>query len=420
MAEIIKYEKKRVLVIEDHGEFRSSMRAMLDMFGAQTIDTAASGPAGLEYLRKYKYDIILSDYELGKGADGQQILEETRYTGLIKASSVFVLVTAATTVEMVMGALEFEPDGYITKPITFKDLQTRLNRIMQNKLVFSGIDDALDKKKFDLAIEECDKVISSHPKHALRALRTKGKLLIDKEEYVAAEQVYQSIIDDREIPWASLGVGKCLYLQKRYDEAEVLLKELAEADERFADAFDWLAKVFIAKGNHKKAEEALIDGIKRSPKSILRQKELGNVALKMEDWTIAEKAYRKAVSLGKFSCFKAPETYTSLAKALQIKIQNNKGRLGLDAFNESIRLLDTVEKEYSRRDDVVFESTILRGETYINIGNKDSEVTKCLNKSKSIYDEYPGHVPEALAHLYADHLKHAGFETDAEDVLSNI
>ena len=123
--DLIPYHKKRVLIIEDLAEMRSSMKSMLSTLGVQEIETVNNGEEALAKLARKTYHIIFSDYELGRGKDGQQILEEIRYSALIPASTVYIMVTAAQTVEMVMGALECEPDGYIAKPVTLEILRTR-------------------------------------------------------------------------------------------------------------------------------------------------------------------------------------------------------------------------------------------------------------------------------------------------------
>ena len=62
---------------------------MMALLGASSIDTASSGWEATQMINERHYDIILSDYNLDKGKDGQQVLEEARYTNRLKASSLF-------------------------------------------------------------------------------------------------------------------------------------------------------------------------------------------------------------------------------------------------------------------------------------------------------------------------------------------
>ena len=54
------------------------MKSMLGNMGVQNVETINSGEEALNKLRSNHYDIIFSDYELGRGKDGQQVLEECR------------------------------------------------------------------------------------------------------------------------------------------------------------------------------------------------------------------------------------------------------------------------------------------------------------------------------------------------------
>ncbi|MEY8263499.1 MAG: response regulator, partial [Bermanella sp.] len=67
---------KRILAIDDLVESRSAMKKMLTILGAETVDVAMDGDEASDYILNNDYDLIISDYNLGRGRDGQQILEE--------------------------------------------------------------------------------------------------------------------------------------------------------------------------------------------------------------------------------------------------------------------------------------------------------------------------------------------------------
>lgn len=414
MKRNIDYHKKKFIIIEDHAEFRSSLKQMMKLFGANNVETATSGDQGIGKIITGNYDIVLCDYELGKGKDGQQVLEETRHSGLLKASSIFVLITAATTVEMVMGALEYEPDGYITKPITHENLKTRLDRIVRDKQAFQEIDKAIDNKKPDLAVKACDKIIAVESKFQIKAYRFKSKLLLKLERYQEAEQLFKDVLEVRYIPWAKLGLGKCAYYRNQHDEAKSIFEELAQEDKRNVEAHDWLAKVYASEEKYELAQKSLLQAVKQSPKSVLRQKELGRVSAVNEDWEIGEKAYRKAVSLGKDSCFKSSDNYTGLTKALQNKIKNFKGRPGRDASTEAIRTLEALEKDYGSQKNISLHSTILRGETSAN-QDQHKEAERYIKKSLNIIKEYGEELPNYLGIAMAECLEANQQDKEAEE-----
>ena len=138
---MIKYSKKKALIVEDFAEFARAVGTMLRNMGITYTDTVTSGEAAIQACRETKYDIILSDYNLGPLKDGQQVLEELVTFNLLKPSCTFIMITAEKNAAMVMGALEFQPDRrirrneYIPEPILFHQYLGRTCRIEQQSLV---------------------------------------------------------------------------------------------------------------------------------------------------------------------------------------------------------------------------------------------------------------------------------------------
>ena len=66
----------RVLIIDDFEGMLRMLREFIRVAGAQQIDTAKNGKDAVAALAKHKYDVVLCDYNLGEGKNGQQILEE--------------------------------------------------------------------------------------------------------------------------------------------------------------------------------------------------------------------------------------------------------------------------------------------------------------------------------------------------------
>ncbi|WP_156490400.1 response regulator, partial [Oleiphilus sp. HI0086] len=125
------YRNLRFLVVDDFENFRLSIRQMIRAFGVESIEVAGNGEDAVARCEHEEFDIILCDYNLGPGKSGQQVLEELRHNKILKHTGIFILITAETSKDMVMGALEYLPDGYITKPITKAVLQKRLDAMIE-------------------------------------------------------------------------------------------------------------------------------------------------------------------------------------------------------------------------------------------------------------------------------------------------
>ncbi len=368
--DLIPYHKKKVLIIEDLAEMRSTMKSMLANMGVQVMETVNNGEEAIAKLTHNQFDIIFSDYELGRGKDGQQILEEVRHSGLIPASTVYILVTAAQTVEMVMGALEFEPDGYITKPVTLEILRTRLNRIIRTKDVYADINRAIDRKDINGALEACNRLAVENPKFALPAYRIKGKLLLNENRIDEARDIYDTVLGIKRVAWAMLGMGKVLYLQGQYDEAQRLLEGLANTKAQYVEAFDWLAKVLEARGKFKSAQSVLEKAVETSPKSVLRQQELARLAELNGDIEVMYKACRKAHSLAKNSVFRSPDILLRYAKSLQPKIKHGSLRDQKIAASEALSLLESAKTEFHLNKHQAYKCALVEAQTLYNFGKE--------------------------------------------------
>ncbi len=313
---MIDFSKKKAILIEDMAEARILQKKMLTDFGFKSIDIAMKAESAIELLRTKSYDLILSDYNLGNGKDGQQLLEEVRNSELIPNTSTYLMVTAETSIEMVMGAVEYQPDGYITKPFSQALLQRRLLKLVENKEILRSINLALDEKDFSKAINECHEVIKKHPYLEGKCNRIIGECYINLNKFTDAKKIYKGSLERQKMPWALFGLAKTLFLMKEYDSAEKKFKQLMLDNKFFVNAYDWLAKCLIAQNRHDEAKTVLIDAIERSPKSILRQIELGKLSLNLKDYFLAEMSFRRAVFLAKHSCFNSPEIYLNHLRSI--------------------------------------------------------------------------------------------------------
>ena len=77
--------------------------------------------------------MVLCDYNLGAGQNGQQVLEELRKDGRIKPQDIFILISAETSRNVVMSAFDCEPDAYLSKPISTKTIEQRVKRLLNKR-----------------------------------------------------------------------------------------------------------------------------------------------------------------------------------------------------------------------------------------------------------------------------------------------
>lgn len=330
---------KKVLLIDDFAEFRFAIKRMIEQLGAKDIDMAANGEKASVQLAKKHYDLVLSDYNLGDGKDGQQVLEESRYYGHIGNSTVFMMVTAENTPEMVMGALEYQPDGYLAKPFNKDFLQTRLSKMFLKKKQLGPIHVALDNKEYEKVIQLCNLLLRKGTVYSVDCLRAKAEALMATRDYQKALGFFQQVVKQKKAPWAWLGVGRAQFHLGQYQEALTTFSNLLRFNEACTPAYDWQARTYAELNNLPEALKALQIAIKRSPKAILRQQSLAVLALKMDNFEVAERAARAAIRLGKNSCFQNAEDYYTFARLLVKRGKSSDNISAKRALQEALEVI---------------------------------------------------------------------------------
>ncbi len=310
----IDLSSKHYLVIDDVVDMRSMLRSMLVSYGVAKIDMAGNGKEAVKLLGKHDYDVVLCDYNLGDGKDGQQILEEARNKGYIRYSAAFLMLTAENSMGMVMGAVEYQPDDYLSKPFNKDMLRSRLEKVILKKQEVDAVSRLLNKGLYAEAVAQCDAQIEQNPRNLAELLKLKADILLNLKKYDEAGAIFEGVLARRDAPWAMVGLGKVRFHTQKYLEAKIVLQKAIEECATHMEAYDWLVKVMLALGDRREALNILVHATEISPKAILRQMQLGDLASKENDLDLAAKAYKKAVQVGCNSIYQTPANYAKLAK----------------------------------------------------------------------------------------------------------
>ena len=309
------FADRSFLVVDDFADMRSAIRSILHSLGVTHIEQARDGLDAIAALTAKPFDVILCDYNLGPGKDGQQVLEEARYRRLIGLDSIFVMITAENTREMVMSAIEYTPDSYLAKPFTKELLRTRLSKLFAIKANLSHVNKALLLQDYGAALKELDRLIASGPKNLSELTKIKSDVLLSAKRYDEAKRIFEDVLAARDLAWARLGLGKTLFLQKHYALAQEVFSQLLSLEPNMIAAYDWLAKTQSALQCFPEAEQTLQEAATLSPRALPRQQMLGELALANGHTNAAEQAFGRAAALAKHSVLSNPALYSGLAKS---------------------------------------------------------------------------------------------------------
>ena len=351
---------KKILIVDDFAEMRSSLRNMLTPFDANDISMASTGEEAIELIAHNKFDIILCDYNLGDGKDGQQVLEEAKLRGKLPYSTVFIMITAESSSFMVMGALEHQPDDYLSKPFSRNVLKSRLEKLLNKKVGLAKLSTALQQNNKTLAINLCDEGINENPSNRNELLKIKTDLLISDSRYDEAKEICDTIIAERSLPWALLCNGKLHYLQQQYESAQQDFEEIINDSPTFVSAYDWLAKTQLKLGNSAAAQKTIEAAIEQSAKSVTRQRMLAETSETNQDFVTAEKARRRSIRTAKNSVLSEATDYTKLAEAL-IKNDNPK---------EALKAIELAKHEFKDDEQAQIAATLSKSKVFKEMGRE--------------------------------------------------
>jgi len=379
VLEQIDWASKHYLIVDDFVGIRQLLRESLRSLGARNIDQASSGGEAMGLLGKLRYDVVLCDYNLGEGKNGQQVLEEARVRQLLLPSSVFVMVSAEKSVESVMGAAEHQPDAYLVKPITEGVLLTRLNRVWRRKQIFRLIDQAFVEKDYLRAARLCDEQIAANRVHVIELLRMKARMLERSGQPARAREVYEQVLAQREYHWARAGLGKIRLADGEFEQARQMFQTVIAENRHYIDAYDQLAKAYQGMGQHEEAAAVLERAARLSPNSVPRQRHLGQAALRLGNVPLAEKAFRKCLVIGEYSIRKAPDDYLGLARVCGLK-NNTK---------DALQLLLLAQREFgSEHEHMVLRAKITEGLIYHESGDYQN-ARRCGDELVGLLDADP-------------------------------
>lgn len=382
--DIIKiYEKKRCLVVDDLTEVRASYKRMLRSFGVKNLDTAATGDQTIELCQNHSYGMIICDYNLEDSRDGQQILEELRYMQILKYTTLFIIITAETSREMVLGAIENQPDDYITKPISQKLMRTRLDRALLKHEELYNIKLAMDNKNYASALKLCDEKVQLKHRYLWDCIRYKAQIYWMMGKPEEAQKIYESVLKQKDFSWAKIGLARALIKTDNLDDIEDLLKEILDKDHRYIEAHDLLSEYYEKTQQHDKAQKATEKATELSPKSIIRHRRLAELAEVNDDDNVCLKAYEESIRWNYNSCHASPEDYLGLARKTVDVAKSSSTRESMERSKKALGLLERMQRRFPQRKNTV-KAKFIESQLYACQG-KDKYAQSILESTEGDY-----------------------------------
>ena len=132
--------------MEDEEAIREGLIDVL-VFHGYEVDSAATGPDGLEKAQTGKFDLVLLDIML-PGMDGYEICDRIRTDDRDQA---IVMLTAKTSDEEIIEGLKLGADDYVSKPFSIQQLVLRIEAVLRRSR--TGIEHARTLQLGDVEVD---------------------------------------------------------------------------------------------------------------------------------------------------------------------------------------------------------------------------------------------------------------------------
>jgi ActR/RegA family two-component response regulator len=103
---------RRILFVDDEDSIRVTLAAILKMHGFE-VSTAATVAEALQKITSAKFDVLLSDLNIGNPGDGLTVVSAMRRT---QPEAVTMILTGYPALETALEAIRQQVDDYIVKP----------------------------------------------------------------------------------------------------------------------------------------------------------------------------------------------------------------------------------------------------------------------------------------------------------------
>jgi two-component system chemotaxis response regulator CheY len=120
----------KILIVDDHEPMRKIIKTILRKVGFEDMEEAENGREALSKLKEKKFDVVLLDQNM-PGLSGIELLKLMKQDEHLKNIPV-IMITAETSKEKVLEAIQLGVSEYIVKPFTAETLKKKNRKCRKN------------------------------------------------------------------------------------------------------------------------------------------------------------------------------------------------------------------------------------------------------------------------------------------------
>ena len=224
------FSQYNVLIVDDAPIVVLTLRNMLTKLGFsdKRIFTARLAKGAVSIAQQERIDLIICDYNFGRGMNGKQLFEELKHLKLLNHDTVFILVTGENSATIVRAIIELKPDEYLLKPFNSITLRERISAAVKRKSLLQAIYQAELNNDAHAGLEACDELTPFHSEYFFIIEKFRADFLTRLKLHQEAKVVYEQVIERKDVNWAKIGLANTLVTLGEHDEAQRLVRALLE------------------------------------------------------------------------------------------------------------------------------------------------------------------------------------------------
>jgi two-component system, chemotaxis family, chemotaxis protein CheY len=131
MADTLKLDKLRVMIVDDQQDMRALVRHMLTELGINQVFEASDGRQALMFIDDALdlIDLVISDWNM-PAMSGVEVLRQLR---TVNREMPFLMVTSRNDITSVKEAKASGVTAYISKPFSLTELESKIRAIMKRR-----------------------------------------------------------------------------------------------------------------------------------------------------------------------------------------------------------------------------------------------------------------------------------------------
>lgn len=298
------FAERPILVVDPSENFRSSIRVFFSNLEVRSVRTVASIREAREILRHETFSLMLIEWIGIEHADnGLKFCRDVRKMQVYRTTPMLLLASENQKND-VMLASEVGIDRYLLKPFTYEEFVKKITEVINESLDPDPLKhlllqaDAYIASGQSVEAERCLRAVLAKNHQSARALSGLAKLCMARgEDTQAITYLKQSTVHNFEYLEAH---RLLLSIYERMGDFGGQLKTAQDLNELSPDNPRYhlvLARLYLHQEDLDRSEFHFKRCVLTSPTIAEAYKGLGDVAMLREDFTKAERSYRKALDL---------------------------------------------------------------------------------------------------------------------------